>query len=1522
MTEIFKRPTLRQLSEFLTEALEVKYSSILPAEPKEYYPQSSAQRRLYFLHQLDEGDVVYNIQMMDIYCKGVEKDKLEEAFKKLIKRHESLRTSFHMIDGKAMQKIHNDVPFEIEYYETTEEGLIYGSDHEKEGHGENSSGESFEEVIKRFVRPFELSEAPLFRAGFIKIVGNTKILMLDMHHIVSDGISMEILAKELWELYDGKEFQPLRIQYKDFSEWLGSEARVDAIKEQENFWLNEFSGEIPLISLPTDYPRPAKLTFDGDTAFFEITSGETKHLHAIANEHAESLYMVLFAAFNVLLSKLSGQEDIVVGTVTAGRGHADLESIVGMFLNTLALRNYPEVEKSFEDFLMEVKLSTFAAFENQNYPFEQLVSKVAPREETGRNPLFDVAFGLENEADPTGYLMEVAVPDKSKPFDFEINRAKFDLTLGCVEVEDCLECTIEYKTKLFKQETIQRIAGYFMKIISSICSDISQQISDIEIISEEEREKILYEFNQTNADYPGNTTIHELFEKQVENTPNNTALAFRDDKLTYSEFNEKANQLAVILRDKGVKPDQFVGLMLERSLEMMIGMFAILKAGGAYLPIDPEYPGDRILYLLQDSDSRILLTEKKFIGTTDFEGEAIDLRESSLYRGDGKNLELVNTPQSLAYAIYTSGSTGKPKGVMIEHWSVLNMAYSQKRTFEIGETDNVLQFSSVSFDASVEQIYITLLSGASLVLVDKMALLDMKNFEKFIDDQSLAHIHAVPLFVGTIPVKKYKNLKRMVSGGDVCPKSLVQSWTEHCDFCNEYGPTETTVTSIQLLVRKGEELKEMSIGKALDNTYLYVLDKKLKPVPIGVPGELYIGGDGVARGYLNRPELTPEVFTPDLFVEGGRMYKSGDLVRWLSDGNMDFMGRIDNQVKIRGFRIELGEIETQLLNLEEIDEVCVIARDDSSGVKYLCAYIIACKSIDSASIKERLLVNLPDYMVPSYFVQLDTFPKTPSGKLDRKALPEPEMTGGGEYIAPTNETEEALEKSWSEVLGMEKVSIEDNFFEIGGDSIKTILISARLRKLNLSVSINDFFSNPTISQLAKYVKKIERKIEQGEVSGKIELTPVHYTLLEKDPAAVHHFNHVVTQFSKDRFDEEILKKVFTKIIQHHDALRTVYKSDGDKITQKNRSAFEGKLFDMEVFDLKDKQDFDKELEEETNRLNSSIDLQTGPLVKLGLFKTNKGDYLKVIVHHAVVDGISWRVIGEDFEIGYEQAEKGEELKFQDKSDSFKDWASKLKEYADSPKALKELSYWKSIEETVVEKLPAGREAQKETQKYKNQASISMSLDKEKTDQLLNEAGWVYNTEINDLFLTVLALALNEWSGKDKILINLEGHGREGIIEDIDFSRTVGWFTTQYPVLFDMKPSSDKSEAVPAEEELAHQIRQVKETLRRIPNKGIGYGILNYLTSPENKEGTTFKLHPEVSFNYLGQLTEESGDGGRKFNLDIELSASSDCDTSYAIDINGSAGADGLSFSFAYDTYRFDEDSVEAFVNYFKTNLLK
>ncbi|MDP4146802.1 MAG: amino acid adenylation domain-containing protein [Bacillota bacterium] len=1095
--------------------------------------------------------------------------------------------------------------------------------------------------------------------------------------------------------------------------------------------------------------------------------------------------------------------------------------------------------------------------------------------------------------------------------------SKFDITLTAVEVGEEISLNLEYCTKLFKRESIERIRDHFINILKEIAENPEKKISEIEMLTEEEKRKILVEFNDTKAEYPKNKTIYELFEEQVEKTPGKIAVVYEEKELSYRELNERANQLARLLREKGVVPDKIVGIMVERSLDMIVGIMGILKAGGAYLPIDSEYPNERIEYMLKDSGTEILLTQKQLVGKIKFSGNIIEVNREELYVGDSSNLKKINTPNDLAYIIYTSGTTGFPKGVLCEHKNVIRLV-KNTNYIEFNKDDKILQTGSMVFDASTFEVWGALLNGIELYLAKKEIIMQAELLEEFVTNHNITILWLTSELFNQIAdanLGVFKNLRYLLVGGDVLSIkyiNLVRRKYENIKIINGYGPTENTTFSTIYLIEKTFN-SNIPIGKPISNSNAYILDKNNKLMPIGVYGELCVSGDGLSRGYLNRIELTSEKFIENPYKPRERMYKTGDLARWLPDGNIEFKGRIDHQVKIRGFRIELGEIESRLLKHEEIKEAVVIDREDKEGNKYLCGYVVSNKEMTVTELREHLSKELPDYMVPAYFIQLEKIPLTSNGKADRKALPAPDgaINTGVEYTAPRNEIEQEIAKVWSQVLGVDKIGIDDNFFALGGDSIKAIQITARLGNSKLKINISKLFKNPSIRALSANVRRTEEEISQSIVEGTIELTAIQEWFVQKEFTNMNHWNQAFMLYSKEGFDEDVIREAFTRIIEHHDALRIVIKKEQNSLKVYNRG-ITGKLFDLRIIDLRYENSYADKILDEANKIQASIDIFEGPLVKLGLFKTSNGDHLLIAIHHLAIDGVSWRILFEDFNAAYKQAINREKITLPEKTHSFKTWSERMQNYAKSSELLNEIDYWSKIEKTKIESLPRDNETVVDN-KVKNSAVSWMKLLTKDTENLLMNTNYAYNTEINDILLAALGLTIKDWTGENKVLINLEGHGREEIVPDINISRTVGWFTSQYPLILNVTETDD----------IGYYIKSVKEDIRKIPNKGIGYGILKYITPKEYRNEIEFKLIPQISFNYLGQFDKDvNQDLFTTSVISAGTSISEESQRIYDININGMVIYGELQLSFQYNKEQYNSDTIEKLAISYEKMLLK
>ncbi|MGG4499221.1 amino acid adenylation domain-containing protein [Paenibacillus polymyxa] len=1507
LKDLFQHPTIEQFAQVIEALEQTTYESIPVSENKPFYAVSSAQKRMYILNQLDGAGISYNIPGALTLIGSLDHKALDNAFRQLIDRHETLRTSFETMNGEPVQRVHNEVSFRVELIHA------FGADQRET-----------DELVHGFVQPFNLEQAPLFRAGLIEISPEHHILLLDMHHIISDGTSINVLIQDFIHLYAGDTLPSLRIQYKDYAAWQREQQQSERYQEQEDYWLNTFAGELPVLDIPTDYPRPAVRSFEGDVLEFTLDQRQSEGLKSIAMQTESTLYMVLLAAYTTLLSQYSGQEDIIVGSPIAGRPHADLGNLIGMFVNTLAIRNYPEGGKTFRDYVKEIKETTLGAFEHQNYPFEELVDKVNVARDLSRNPLFDTMFALQNLEQTEQQLAELQLA----PYPSEQTTAKFDLSLFAQEDGEQIACGFQYGTRLYKRETIERLAVHLKQLINVVIEQPEIALAAIEMVSTQEKEQLVKQFSTTAVDspYPRDQLMHVLFEEQVAQSPDRLAITFADTQLTYRELNERSDRLACILTSHGIRHGsgtqiQRVGIVAERSIEMVVSMLAILKAGGAYVPIDPEYPEERIRYLLEDSGAELLLSQRREQVSFEPGIPVIDLSDAQLWSREFEGYTHIHGSDAisnggsaldLSHVIYTSGTTGKPKGVMVNHRNVVRLVKSTSYA-TLDENTRMLQMGAVVFDASTFEIWGTLLNGGQLYVVNHDTILDAAKFK-----QAMNKYRINTMFMTTAlfnqhsqqDIEVFASLKELLVGGDVMSvphANRVLKEYPHLRLSNVYGPTENTTFSTTYEIME-PQTQGVPIGRPIDHSTVYVVNRSLKLQPVGAWGELLLGGDGVALGYLNRPELTAEKFIESPFWPGEYCYRTGDLVRWRADGVLEYKGRMDEQVKIRGYRIELGEVETRLSTIAGVKESVVIVRQDDHGQKQLCAYFVTDSELSASDLRNALSQDLPSYMVPSYFVQLSRLPLTLNGKVDRRALPapEPNVDTGMDYVAPDTDVQQALAAAWGAILGIQKVGIQDNFFHLGGDSIKAIQVSSRLFQAGYKLEMKDLFKYPTIADLSTYIQPVNRVAEQGEVTGNVVLTPIQRWFFEQPTGEPHYFNQSVMLYRQEGYDEQALRQALHQITTHHDALRMIFRSSENGHTAWNRGVDEGESYHLECFDYRNSDAIEgnlaKIIEAKCNEIQSGISLSEGPLMRLGLFRCPDGDHLLVAIHHLVVDGVSWRILFEDLATAYEQASKGEQvIQLPHKTDSFQTWAEKLHAYANSPAMERERAYWEELAQAELAPLPQDYgHNEHDKPLIGDSESVTALWTNVETEQLLKQANRAYRTEINDLLLTAVGMALQAWSGNDRFLINLEGHGREPILPEVDITRTIGWFTSQYPVLLDM----------PEETALSQRIKHVKEGLRSIPQKGIGYGALKYLfdRQTQTSEGPSaiFTTAPEISFNYLGQFDQDmKGNDLQSSPYEGGMPLSPTMARTYTLDFGGiiSGGQLGLTISYSRTSYR-------------------
>ena len=1062
------------------------------------YPASSVQQRMWMLGQIEGGGIAYNMPVSYVLEGNFDIEALRISFAALIERHETLRTVFRADDEGKMRQF-------VRPPEESGFSLVY-SDMRSEKDGEAIVKERIE---KEAFEPFDLTAGPLLRAAVYRIADAKWVLFCNMHHIISDGWSMDIILDELLLLYHAhthgqvNPLPPLRIQYKDFAAWQQEQLNGETLQRHKAYWLKQFEGEVPVLQLTGDNVRPAEKTFNGGVVTRWIDAKASEELRALGSEQGATLFMGLLALVNILLYRYTGQQDIVIGTPVAGRQHADLERQIGCYNNTLALRTRFRGEDTYSELLRNIKHLTLEAYEHQAYPFDELVRSLDLKRDLSRSAVFDVILDMQNtERGQENQQQDGQEIKLSAYTGVDLTGSKVDLIFKFFERGEKILVLLEYNSDIFSKETAGRMADHLVQLQRAVTAEPSLPVSRLELLSPAERHQLLVEFNNTKVDYPDNKTAVELFEQQASRTPDNTAIVFEGEALTYRELDQRSNQLGHYLRELGVGEDTPVAICLDCSLEMIVGILGILKAGGAYVPIDPEYPEQRIEYILQDTATPVLLTTlgRYEVVPPSFTGKlvALDLEWGQIGVRPDVSPATPPDPHSLAYIMYTSGSTGKPKGVLIEHASLINYLRNSKTHYSEPISD--LQGAAAgagsfvhqpyTFDASLTALFMPLLSGRSIVMsaANPAKVFGTQTFKQY---TPYDFIKLTPANLTLLSEAMRHNpgrmiTKRLVVGGEVLHAGQLSYWAQNggdqepgseIEVINEYGPTEATVGCSTYRFHPAAGMRELqngiSIGKAIDNTTLYILDRNQLPVPIGVPGELYIGGAPVARGYLNQPELTADLFVPDPFREHGRLYRSGDLARWLPDGNLEYLGRMDEQVKVGGRRIEPGEIETLVRQSGLVQQCVVVARKDKFGDLRLVGYVVADHNFRSEVLIDWLKQYLPEYMIPGLFIRLEEMPLTSNGKIDRKALPEPyaDDLAQDTYEAPGNELEWKLAGIYQEVLDVDRVGVQDDFFKLGGHSLLAARLATVIHKeLKVSVTIGNLFKFTTIRLLAQYIE--------------------------------------------------------------------------------------------------------------------------------------------------------------------------------------------------------------------------------------------------------------------------------------------------------------------------------------------------------------------------------------------------------------------------------------------------------------------
>jgi len=1479
----------------------------IPLNDNQLYDVSYAQRRLLVDWVVNPLSTAYNGFGVRLLKGKVNFDILRKSFTAVINRHEILRTSFHIVEESFRQKVHpiNTLLFEIE---TVDLSMVT---------------DAASEIMRRCKDyaefHFDLKSPILFRVGLIHLNDKECLLLFANHHIIFDEWSGRVFIDELIGNYNAFRqntfFNPpqIEIQYKDFTAWQNDLISSGALNKIRDFWIEKFSSPVQHLQLPYYSERPKIRTFPGSKIEFEVGDFLSSQVAEMCKHYQATLFVGLISSAFILLYRYSAQDDIVIGVPVAGREQPQLHNQIGFYLNTLPFRAKVTGTKSIADLLKEVREDSIQYFAGSGYPFDLLVDDLKIPRDPSHHPLFDTLFSLQYINGDRGVDRQNFEGVEQQIFKTELFSTKFDLSFYFFDNLGKLTFQIEFNTDLFDYDTVEKAGQHLISILNAMVKDQSLLIGEIKYLTSQTQQHILSCCTGLSAGYDLNRSLVMLFMQQSVLTPGRTAVFHNNRQISYEELDLRSTQFAgFLINNYDIRKTELVGLMCDRSEWMIFGLMGILKAGAAYVPIDPGYPRQRIEYILRDSGIRCVVVDKKYEVLDNAQGELIELPViwKHIDEEPSVTLPVFVGSDHTAYVIYTSGSTGNPKGCIVPHRGVVNRIFWGIEQFGFTDNDVVLQRTPLVFDVSAAEIFTALCCGGALVICDKEAVFSPKLLVNYIEQYKITTVHFVPSlllpFLDHLSVtgtEQLVSIRHIFSSGEVLPASLVRNFYDlfSVPLYNLYGPTEASIEVTYYKTSFADRF--VPIGKPISNMRVYILDEFLGLCDFGMRGEICIGGVGVSGGYINRDVLTSERFVKDPFGTG-MLYRTGDVGRLQSDGNIEYLGRMDSQIKLRGYRVELGEIESVMLSVSGVRSA-VVALKGSSGSEYLVGYYTNDVMVELSELRRKLSEVLPVYMIPAYLIELESFPLTASGKIDREALVDPVERGIGasdRYEEGSTASELMLIGVWEEVLGRKRIGIHDNFFEVGGDSIKAIQISTRLLKHGYIMEIRDLFEAGTIGALSLKLRDREstKQIDQSVVRGEVMLSPIQCWFFESDQPDAHHYNQSVLLYSAQGYERSLVEIVIGRLQEHHDALRINYRLEGKRIIQINNDI--DYPVSVREYDLRGQRDWHSRLEDCCVQEQRNIDLEKGPLFRAAIIKGDDGDRLLLVIHHLLIDGISWRILFEDFSHLYQGLQKGEATELPLKTDSFLSWANGQKEHSDDPMFLdQEVEYWQRLESVAVEVLPL--DGISGTNLVGESVTVGFELDSETTERLLTRVHGAYGTEINDILLTALLLSMRAAFGMDTLMVAMEGHGRQSVYGQKNISRTVGWFTSVYPLLLKGGKGND----------LGLLLKEVKEIVREVPGKGVGYGMLRYLTKRELLTGLSFTSDPEVSFNYLGQLDADLS--GASLMLAEESPAgneSPDRSRSYLIEVSGLIRDGKLGMEAAYSSRALGRGRMEFF----------
>jgi amino acid adenylation domain-containing protein/non-ribosomal peptide synthase protein (TIGR01720 family) len=1438
--------------------------SVINRRPTLDYPITAEQEHLWLLHQVDPNVYYFN-HTHAYHLKGdLNIDAVERAINEMVRRHENFRTSMPEIDGKPRAVVAPQLQIPLERVEVPEFPV------------EDRHKRLQALVTAHTLRSFDISNGPLVRAILFRITEQEHAVMLTLHHLITDFVSYDLVDSEFFALYEAfsrglpSPLPELPVQFGDFAYWFDQWMKTEEAAGQTEYWLRKLT-DLPRLDLVTDKPRPHTRSFSAVRLTWILPDALWVQFKQFCMAENVTRFTAVLVVFAMLLREYSGKDDIPIATPVSSRKHRETQAVIGYFLNTIVYRLDLSGNPTFRELLQRTRVTTLEAVENSDLPFEVLLNKLQIERDPSRAPLVDTSYAFGNDHRAPQLAAGTALKEIQE-FDAFYQSGWLDVNLGVNDNTDHGVVVYDYLTDLFLNSTGERMMQHFQRLFEQATADPGRRLSDFLLLNDHEKQQILTDWNKTAAPYPSTQTIQSAFAAQVARDENATALRSQHENLTYSELNQRANQLAHRLIRGGVKPESVVAILMERSVDMIVSTLAVLKAGGAYLPLHPAYPLERMHLIMEEAGASALLldhtTEGR--GLTCAEVIVVD-NDPYLIAEDDSDPEIAVDPDQLAYAMYTSGSTGIPKGVAVTHRNVVSLAFD--RSWQEGSLERVLFHSSHAFDASTFEIWAPLLHGKQVIIAPpgELEVADYKHL--FQAEKVTAIFLTTALFNALVQEAPecFSSVREILTGGEAASPLAFQRIHQHCPESlvgHVYGPTETTTFATHYAVSNPEKLTgNVPIGSALDNHQIYVLDSALKPVPVAIPGELFIAGAGVARGYLKRPDLTAERFVQNPFGDfGGRMYRTGDRVRWREDGQIEFLGRTDQQIKLRGFRIELAEIQAALVGCSGVGQAVVIVNEDRKEGKRLVAYVVPAPghSLNATELRESLSSTLPSYMVPAFITILPSLPLNSNGKLDRKALPSPEVTESSSGRMPRTHAEEVLCSLMVQVLGAPRTTLDDNFFALGGDSILALQLVSRARQAGVIVNLRDVFEQETIESLAAVSQSQDAAVVVPDDGvGPMPPTPMTCWFLEAG-GTMHRFSQSIVLQVPANLEHKDLVRVLQTIIDHHDALRLRFTgSQGPRedwrleIQAQGAVSAESCLRVIDITGL-DSDACKQKVEQEGQAAMDRLSADNGIMLQAVWFnagRTSPGRLL-LTIHHVVVDGVSWRILVPDLVAAWTAISTGNDPVLEPCPFSYRGWVERLSREALNPERVKELSFWTDTLKNAPELVPGGQLVPSRDTLDKAR-QIVLTLPPKVTAPLLNQVASTFHARINDVLLTGLVLSVLKWqrrhqsSDNTSVLIDLEGHGRERIFDGVDLSRTVGFFTMMFPLHLDPGPL-DLEEAWAGGKALGSALKSIKEQLRAVPDNGIGYGLLRYM-NPETAPALAGLTKSQIDFNYLGRF---------------------------------------------------------------------